>query len=55
MITDMENCAQGTLGMQLSLDETTYRTMFEALSDVAQARSGRLAELRDVIYGMEGV
>ncbi len=52
VITDMENCAQGTLGMQLSLDETTYRTMFEALSDVAQARSGRLAELRDVICGM---
>ena len=52
VITDMENCAQGTLGMQLSLDETTYRTMFEALNDVAQARGGRLAELRDVICGM---
>ena len=52
VITDLENCAAGTLGMQLSLDETTYRTMFEALNDVAQARSGRLAELRDVICGM---
>ncbi|MGN0214476.1 MAG: AAA domain-containing protein [Muribaculaceae bacterium] len=50
-ITDMENCAPGTLGVQLSLDETTYRTMFEALNDVSQARSGRLAELRDVIIG----
>ena len=52
VITDLENCAAGTLGMQLSLDETTYRTMFEALNDVAQARGGRLAELRDVICGM---
>ena len=47
-ITDMEN-SYGELGVQLSLDETTYRTMFEALNDVAQARSGRVAELRDVI------
>lgn len=52
VITDLENCAAGTLGMQLSLDETTYRTMFEALNDVTQARGGRLAELRDVICGM---
>ena len=52
VITDLENCAAGTLGMQLSLDETTYRTMFEAMNDVAQARGGRLAELRDVICGM---
>ena len=52
VITDLENCAAGTLGMQLSLDETTYRTMFEALNDVAQARGGRLAELRDVLCGM---
>lgn len=50
-ITDMEN-SYGELGVQLSLDETTYRTMFEALNDVAQARSGRVAELRDVICGL---
>lgn len=52
VITDMENCVPGSLGMQLSLDETTYRTMFEALNDVAQVRSGRLADLRDVICGV---
>lgn len=50
-ITDMEN-SYGELGVQLSLDETTYCTMFEALNDVAQARSGRVAELRDVICGL---
>lgn len=51
MITDMENSV-GRLGVQLSLDETSYRAMFEALNEVAQAKSGRLAELRDVICGL---
>ncbi|MGM9803162.1 MAG: AAA domain-containing protein [Muribaculaceae bacterium] len=39
------------VGLQLSLDETTYRAMFEALNDVSQAVNSRLAELRDVICG----
>lgn len=38
------------VGVQLYLDEYTYRLMFEALDRVASAKSGRLAELRDIIY-----
>ena len=38
------------VGVQLYLDEYTYRLMFEALDRVANAKSGRLAELRDIIY-----
>lgn len=40
------------LGVQLYLDETTYRLMQEALDRVATARHGRLAELREVCYGV---
>ena len=39
------------LGIQLALDETSYRTMFEALEDVSRARGNRLAELRDILLG----
>lgn len=39
------------LGMQLYFDETSYRTMFEALKDVMQAKGNRLAEMRDIILG----
>ncbi|MCR4994224.1 MAG: AAA family ATPase [Bacteroidales bacterium] len=38
------------LGVQLYLDEQTYRLMFEALDDVIQAKSGRLAELREICH-----
>ena len=38
------------LGVQLSLDETTYRLMMDALTRVAQAKGNRLAELRDLFY-----
>lgn len=38
------------LGVQLYLDEYTYRLMFEALDRVTSAREGRLAQLRDMIY-----
>ena len=34
------------LGVQLYFDETSYRTMFEALEDVLRAKGNRLAELR---------
>ena len=40
------------LGVQLFLDEYTYRLMFEALDRVMTARSGRLAELRDICHAM---
>lgn len=39
------------LGVQLYFDETSYRTMFEALSDVIHAKDNRLAELRDTMLG----
>ena len=39
------------LGVQLSFDETTYRLMFDALSRVSNARTGRLADLRDIVHG----
>ena len=38
------------IGVQLYLDEYTYRLMFEALDRVTTARSGRLAELRDICH-----
>ncbi|WP_455592062.1 AAA domain-containing protein [Bacteroides sp.] len=39
------------LGVQLYFDETSYRTMFEALEDVIRAKDNRLAELRDILSG----
>jgi len=39
------------LGIQLYFDETSYRTMFEALADVIRAKGNRLAELRDILIG----
>lgn len=38
------------LGVQLSFDETSYRTMFDALDRVIHAKSGRLAYLRELFY-----
>ncbi|MBO4800585.1 MAG: AAA family ATPase [Bacteroidaceae bacterium] len=38
------------LGVQLYLDEQTYRLMFEALDDVISAKTGRLAELREMFH-----
>ncbi|MCD8032001.1 MAG: AAA domain-containing protein [Bacteroides sp.] len=40
-----------SLGVQLYFDETTYRALFQALSDVQQARDNRLAELREILSG----
>ena len=41
------------LGVQLYFDETSYRTMFEALSDLLRAKGNRLAELRDILLGTD--
>lgn len=38
------------IGCQLSFDETSYHTMFDALDRVAKAKNGRLAYLRDLFY-----
>ena len=50
VIMDMENSVG--LGVQLSLDETSYRTMFEALNDVEKTTNTRLVALRDVLCGL---
>ncbi|MDE6800863.1 MAG: AAA family ATPase, partial [Phocaeicola sp.] len=39
------------LGVQLYFDETSYRLMFEALSQVIKAKDNRLAELREIFHG----
>lgn len=41
------------LGVQLYFDETSYRLMFEALSQVIKAKGNRLAELRDIFHGTQ--
>ena len=43
--------AQLPLGVQLFFDETSYRTMFDALERVINAKGTRLAYLRDLFYG----
>lgn len=47
----MEVQAADRLGVQLYFDETSYRTMFEALDDVLRAKGNRLGELRDILLG----
>ena len=47
--TIMEVQAADNLGVQLYFDETSYRTMFEALEDTLHAKGNRLAELRDTL------
>lgn len=41
----------GTLGVQLYMDETSYKTMMAALNEVTRAKGNRLAELREVLLG----
>ena len=38
------------IGVQLSFDETSYRTMFDALERTMRAKGNRLAYLRDLFY-----
>ena len=47
----MEVQAAEHLGIQLYFDETSYRTMFEALEDVSRSKGNRLSELRDIMLG----
>ena len=47
----MELQAEEVIGVQLYFDETSYRTMFEALEDVISAKGNRLSELRDTMLG----
>lgn len=41
----------GELGVQLYFDDTSYRTMFAALREVAEAKGNRTARLREVLLG----
>ena len=45
--------AQFPLGVQLFFDETSYRTMFDALDRVINAKGTRLAYLRDLFYSRQ--
>lgn len=47
----LEVQATDRLGVQLYFDETSYRTMFEALDEVIRAKGNRLSELRDILLG----
>lgn len=49
-LSAIESCRDG-LGVQLYFDETTYTTMFSALSETMRAKDNRLAHLRDVMLG----
>lgn len=46
---DLQHCT-APLGVQLSFDETSYRTMFDALDRITHAKGNRLAYLRDLFY-----
>lgn len=39
-------------GIQLSLDETSYKIMFSALNNVIKADNNRLAQLREIFHGV---
>ena len=41
----------GELGVQLYFDDTSYKTMFAALREVAEAKGNRPARLREVLLG----
>ena len=41
----------GELGVQLYFDDTSYKTMFAALREVAEANGNRTARLREVLLG----
>lgn len=46
---DLSHLENNGAGVMLSFDETTYRTMTEALDRLVKAK-GRLGELRDLVY-----
>ena len=39
-------------GIQISLDETSYKIMFSALNNVIKADNNRLAQLREIFHGV---
>jgi len=53
VLLDIQNKKE--LGVQLYFDETSYQTMFTALSDTMRAKETRLAYLREVLLGNKPV
>lgn len=49
-VTDL--AVDENIGVQLMLDETSYRAMFEAIEATANADDNRLAQLRDILCGV---
>ena len=50
-ILELQNIAAPMqIGVQLSFDKTSYRTMFDALERTMRAKGNRLAYLRDLFY-----
>ena len=50
-VLELQNIAAPMqIGVQLSFDETSYRTMFDALERTMRAKGNRLAYLRDLFY-----
>ena len=45
----IQSC-EDPVGLQLFFDETSYKTMFDALDRVIRAKGNRLASLRDLFY-----
>ena len=43
----------GMIGVEIAFDERTYLEMEKALQTLLQARSGRIAELRDILCGQQ--
>ena len=48
-LLELQNSEQ-QVGVQLFFDETSYKTMFDALDRAMRAKNGRLAYLRDLFY-----
>ena len=48
-VVDIERSTE-PVGVQLSFDETSYKTMFDALQRVIRAKDNRLAYLRELFY-----
>lgn len=48
-LTSLMNCQD--IGLQLYFDETSYKTMFQALTDVIKAKDNRTEQLREIFLG----
>lgn len=51
VLLDLQNVQN--LGVQLYFDETSFKTMFNALDEAIKAKNNRLADLRDIFAGQQ--